>query len=88
MATIEVDNPLKWLLGQLPAYVPAEQLAELLERFKAHKVVYYRLVKIRELERKIKYRRSLNLSGASRVRLQTLEAQLARLKAAQDGHDG
>lgn len=85
------DNPLKWLLGQLPAYLTPEQHDRLLTAYDAHKRRYYHAAKIRDAERRIKiYEKWPNdkdppFDGAQdRPRLARWRAKLARLKESED----
>jgi len=54
MASDLPDHPLKWLLGQLPAYIAPAELERLLIAFDAHKRHYAHAVKIRDAERRIR----------------------------------
>jgi chromatin segregation and condensation protein Rec8/ScpA/Scc1 (kleisin family) len=73
------DNPLKWLLAQLPDYLTPEQLNHLMAAYEANKARYYLDVKIRDAERRIRiYERWPNDNDPTR--LARWRAKLARLK--------
>ncbi|HNP72818.1 MAG TPA: hypothetical protein PLO33_15030 [Kouleothrix sp.] len=71
--------PLKWLLEQLPDYIPPAALAELLTRFEAQKQRYSHNVKVNDLERRIRYAKGRPWP-ADTEQLARLEAKLAKLK--------
>jgi hypothetical protein len=48
------QNPLKWLLAELPAEIDPAPLAALMERYQANKRAYEQQIKIRAIERTIK----------------------------------
>lgn len=73
------DNPLKWLLAQLPEYLTPDEHDRLLTAFDAHKRRYYHAVKIRDAERRIKiYEKWPN--DKDPARLEKWRKKLARLK--------
>jgi hypothetical protein len=78
---IPIDNPLKWLLSELPSYIAPDQLAELLARYDAQKQRYYDAVKVRDLERKIAFARRWPPSDNQTERIARWQAQLGTLKA-------
>jgi hypothetical protein len=78
---IDIDNPLKWLLSELPAYIAPDQLAELMARYDAQKQRYYDAVKLRDLERKIQFARHWTNTDKRAERIQRWQAQLDKLKA-------
>mgnify|MGYP001561240595 FL=1 len=73
------DNPLKWLLAQLPDYLTPEQLARLMAAYEAHKASYYHEVKIRDAERHIKIYEQ-RPDRYDPTRLERWKAKLAKLK--------
>ena len=73
------ENPLKWLLAQLPDYLTPEQHDRLMTAYDIHKNRYYLDVKIRDAERRIKiYERYPDRYDPTR--LARWQAKLARLK--------
>ena len=51
---MSTDNPLKWLLWELPAYIEPAPLTALMERYEANKKAYARECVIRHTERIVK----------------------------------
>lgn len=82
---IPIDNPLKWLLAELPAYVPPDRLLELMARYDAQKTAYYAAVKMRDLKRKITSAQRWPSSENKTERIARWQAQLDRLK--EEGSD-
>lgn len=82
MSSIELYHPLKWLLDELPHYVPAEALDDLLARFAVQKRRYARALKINEARRRQKRVRSLS-GGKAALQLQLYEARERKLLADQ-----
>lgn len=76
---MKYDNPLKWLLYELPAYIEPAPLAALMERYEINKKRYEHEVKIRHAERVIMSleRRAYAPDAA---RLARWKAKLAKLK--------
>jgi hypothetical protein len=76
---MSVDNPLKWLLKELPDYIAPASLADLMERYEANKKAYARQIKINQAERMIKIyeRRDVPYEAASIARWRE---KLARLQ--------
>lgn len=73
------DNPLKWLLAQLPDYLTPEQLTRLMAAYETHKASYYHDLKIRDAERRIKiYEKWPDRYDVTR--LARWKAKLAKLK--------
>ena len=73
------DNPLKWLLAQLPDYLTPEQHGRLMTAYEAHKARYYHELKIRDAERRIKiYERHPDRTDPTR--LARWQAKLAKLR--------
>lgn len=73
------DNPLKWLLAQLPDYLTPEQHTRLMAAYEANKARYYLDVKIRDAERRIKiYERWPDRYDPTR--LVRWQAKLSKLK--------
>lgn len=77
---ITVIYPMAWLLSQLPDYVPAERLQELLTRLDTQKRAYARDVKINDLERRIRMAR-LRPSATQEAQIASATAKLERLRA-------
>lgn len=50
---MSVEPPLRWLLAQLPAYVPPDALDALMERYAANKVAYAHQCKMRHAARMV-----------------------------------
>jgi len=78
--SIDIDNPLKWLLAALPSYIEPEALAVLLERYEAQKRRYYTAVKLHDLERKITIAERWEMSDNRTEHLERWKAKLAKLK--------
>jgi hypothetical protein len=76
---MSVDNPLKWLLKELPAYLPREHHALLMERYAANKRAYLLDIKIRAAERVIKTIQYRN-NPSDAAKLARWHAKLAKLK--------
>lgn len=73
------DHPLKWLLAELPSYVPPDRLDDLLTRYAINKRRYERQIKIRRAERIIRvYTRRDNPRDAPTIA--RWQAKLAALK--------
>lgn len=65
---MKTDNPLKWLLYELPAYIEPAPLAALMERYELNKAAYYRECKIRQAERIIRsFERRNNPNEAAKL---------------------
>jgi len=79
---MRVDNPLKWLLSQLPNYVPEHLLPVLLRTYEVNKRAYERQIKIRAAERTIKAIQSRKDSRDA-AKLARWHAKLAKLKEEQ-----
>lgn len=77
---IDVDNPLKWLLAELPAYLTPAHLPVLLARYETQKRRYYHAVKLRDLERKIKSAERWPPSGDRTAHMERWRARLAKMK--------
>ncbi len=73
------DNPLKWLLYELPAYIEPALLAALMERYERNKQAYYRACKIRQAERIIRSYQRRNAPSET-ANLARWQAKLAKLK--------
>jgi NAD(P)-dependent dehydrogenase (short-subunit alcohol dehydrogenase family) len=73
------DNPLKWLLAELPGYIEPPALAMLMEAYEANKAAYYRQVKIRHAKRQLRLYEGRNGATAAVARwhakLQQLESE-------------
>jgi hypothetical protein len=78
------DNPLKWLLGQLPAYIAPAELAELMERYTANKRAYDRETKIRHAKRIIANYERFSQSPANAAVITKWRATLARRESERD----
>ena len=76
---MNTDNPLKWLLYELPAYIDPAPLVALMERYEANKRIYDREVRIRHAERVIKVFERRN-DPSEATRLARWQAKLAKLK--------
>lgn len=77
---MDVDNPLKWLLYELPAYIEPGPLSGLMERYERNKKAYEREIRIRHAERVIKtFERRNHPSEVER--LARWRTKLAKLKA-------
>lgn len=73
------DNPLKWLLYELPAYIEPAPLAALMARYEANKKAYYQQVRIAHAERIVKvYTRRGNPGDAQTIA--RWQAKLDKLK--------
>ena len=73
------DNPLKWLLAQLPDYLTPEQMDRLMAAYETQKASYYHAVRVRDAERRIKiYEQWPN--DRDPTRLARWKAKLAKLK--------
>lgn len=77
---ITVTNPERWLREQLPDYVPADALKELLERYADQKQRYARAVKIRELERRIRTAERFTQTPDRDAQIGRWKTKLATLK--------
>jgi hypothetical protein len=75
-----VDNPLKWLLAELPGYIEPRMLDRLMEEYEANKQAYERQIKIRALERIIATNERFAPSADRDARLARWKAKLAKLK--------
>lgn len=65
---MDADNPLKWLLYELPAYIEPGPLSGLMDRYERNKAAYYRECKIRQAERIIRvFERRNHASEAPRL---------------------
>jgi hypothetical protein len=76
---MSVDNPLKWLLNELPALIEPAPLDALMMRYRLHRVAYERQIKVNQVERVIKeiqYRNNPN----DAAKLARWHAKLAKLK--------
>lgn len=76
----QAQNPLKWLLAQLPAEIEPARLTSLMERYWENKRDYEKLVKIRQAERTIKTIQYRN-NPSDQAKLAHWHAKLARLKS-------
>lgn len=76
-----VDNPLKWLLAQLPNYVPEHLLPVLLRTYEVNKAAYARQVAINRAERIIATTERFAPSADRDARLARWRQKLAILKA-------
>jgi hypothetical protein len=76
---MSVDNPLKWLLAELPALIEPAPLDSLMERYRLHRVAYERQVKISAVERVIKTIQFRNNPNDA-AKLVRWHAKLAKLK--------
>lgn len=77
---MSVDNPLKWLLRELPDYMPPDQLRRLLTAYDANKRAYERSIKMRHIERIIRTTERFAPSNEREARLTRWRAKLAKLK--------
>ena len=77
---MSVDNPLKWLLRELPDYMPPDQLSRLLTAYEVNKREYERQIKIRHIERIIKTTERFAPSPERDARLARWQSKLAKLK--------
>lgn len=77
---MSADNPLKWLLRELPSYVETRALDTLMECYQANKHAYERQIAIRALERKIKNAQHWPLSDERTLRLARWQTKLDKLK--------
>jgi hypothetical protein len=75
----DAQNPLKWLLYELPAYIEPAPLEALMERYRANKRDYERGLKINRAERIIKTIQRRN-SPHEAAKLARWHAKLAKLK--------
>ena len=76
---MSVENPLRWLLRELPDFVPAHLLPILMEHYELNKAAYYRECKIRHAERIIRSYQRRN-SPHEAANLARWQAKLERLK--------
>lgn len=76
----DYDNPLKWLLHELPAYIEPAPLQALMERYEINKKCYEREIKIRYAERVIKTTERFTPSPGRDARLARWRSKLAKLK--------
>ena len=76
---INYDNPLKWLLYELPANIEPGPLSGLMERYERNKQGYERENKIRQAERIIRAFERRNYPPEA-ARLKRWREKLARLK--------
>lgn len=77
---MSVENPLKFLLYELPAYIDPEPLAGLIERYNANKKAYAHQCKIAQAERIVKAYQRRRYDGDT-AHLTRWEAKLQKLKA-------
>lgn len=75
----DAQNPLKWLLSELPAYIEPAPLDALMERYRANKRDYERQLKINQAERVIKTIQRRN-NPTEALKLARWHAKLAKLK--------
>lgn len=75
----DAQNPLKWLLYELPAYIDPAPLAALMERYRANKRDYERQIKVNHVELVIKTIQRRN-DPRDQARLARWHAKLAKLK--------
>lgn len=78
----DAENPLKWLLYELPAYIEPAPLASLMERYERNKKLYERKIRIRHAERVIKVYERRDSPDAL-AKLARWRGKLAKLKEEQ-----
>lgn len=78
---MDIENPLRWLLNQLPAYIPPEAHAELMERFDVQKRRYYTAVKINDLKRRIGTAQRFERTSERDAQIARWKERLAKLES-------
>jgi hypothetical protein len=74
------DNPLKWLLYELPAYIEPGPLSALMERYEKNKRCYEQEIRIRHAERVIATTERFPPSPERDARLARWQAKLSMLQ--------